>query len=43
MLVRKEEQERKKERRLTKLTFSHLVFSTLLKVSETYIVDLAIE
>ena len=43
---KKKERRRKKkeeERRRTKLTFSRLVFSGLLKVSRTYRVDLAIE
>ena len=40
---KKKKKERKKERRLTKSKFSSLVFSTLLKVSGTFRVDLAIE
>ena len=36
-------EERKKERRLERLKISRLVFSTLIKVSGIYRVDLAIE
>ena len=36
-------EERTKERRWTKLKFLRLVFSTLLRVSGTYIVDLSLE
>ena len=38
-----EKEQEQEERRRTKLTFSRLVFSALLKVSGTYRVDLAIE
>ena len=39
----RDEKERKKARRCTKLTFSGLVFSTSIKVSRTIRVDLALE